>query len=325
MKTEKDPANIKKDMMELWKATFHDSSRYIKLVFDTYFSLDNTFTVYDGKKLIAALLGIEYSFEAIDKYNRLDTFKGMYLCGLATLPEYRRRGIMTKLMNEAENSAKARGFDITFLIPADSHLRGYYQKKGYKTSSYKRCQMVDRGESENRSKMNIYTFQDFFNRGKIVFLREIAQWCVKKEKPNRSYLTLRHTENDFLTIMSENENSFFLTDSSFDPEYPILAKVRGVVFPTVPDAENRLWGIVGLYLRDNDHCISSSNIELRIPEEIREAIISVHPEYQLVIKLPYTWENISRAEAYAMVKSLRSEDKFSKYENQAYNISLMLD
>lgn len=316
---------LKRDMMKLWKDTFHDSTRYIKLVFDTYFSPDNVFYVYDGEKLVAALLGVEYEFQALENDKCLNTFKGMYLCGLATHPEYRRKGIMARLMKEAEISAKARGFVMTFLIPADSQLREYYHKNGYVTASYKRCQVVECRKFENPDKLNIYTFKDFFDRGKYGFLSEIAQWCNERERPNEAYVTLKHSEKDFLTIMAENENSFFLTETSFDPEYPILAKLRGVVFPTAPDIVNRYWRIVGIFLRENENSRSDSNQFIRFPDEIRDAILSIHPEFKLEIILPSSGECRSLTDPYAMIKIISDDVNLRKYENQAYDISLMLD
>ncbi len=81
----------KRDMMELWKETFHDSDRYISLVFDTYFCPENAFTVYDGEKLIASLLGVKYEFQRRAKDGKNEIFRGYYLCGLATHQDYRRR------------------------------------------------------------------------------------------------------------------------------------------------------------------------------------------------------------------------------------------
>ena len=325
MRQEKDSKKVKKDMMELWKYTFHDSFRYIKLVFDTYFKPDNVFYVYDGEKLIAALLGVEYDFQILDECNQVKTFKGMYLCGLATHPAYRKRGVMTELMKEAEVSAKVRGFDISFLIPASDHLREYYQKKGYITTSYKLSQTLKSVKMKSSNGMNIYTFQAFFERGKDGFLRDMANWCRERERPNDRYVTLRHSEEDFLTILSENENSFFLTDCSFDPEYPILAKVAAVVLPTTYDKKNIRWSIVGFYLKDNDKCDLSSDNEFKIPEEITDAIIKASSDSCVELNLPYTGTDRRVGEPYAMVKILSENENIKKYENLTYKISLMLD
>ncbi|MDE6637059.1 MAG: GNAT family N-acetyltransferase, partial [Muribaculaceae bacterium] len=90
-------------MVELWKETFHDSKRYIELIFDTYFCRDNVFVRYDGDLLIASMLCVPYEFQFVSgKVN--EKLKGMYLCGLATRTEYRKRGIMKGMMIEAEDS-----------------------------------------------------------------------------------------------------------------------------------------------------------------------------------------------------------------------------
>ncbi|MDE6549158.1 MAG: GNAT family N-acetyltransferase [Muribaculaceae bacterium] len=315
----------KRDMMELWKNTFHDSSRYIQLVFDAYFNPDNAFTVYDGDKLIAALLGVEYEFKGS---NGCSIYKGMYLCGLATHPDYRRQGIMGKLMEEAEKSARDRGFVMTFLIPADAHLRDYYQKKGYRTTSFKRNQKAKREKIECRTKMYIYTFKEFFERKKFEFVSKVAEWCCDRERPNQQSATILHSKKDMITIIAENENSFFITDQSFDPEYPILAKVRAVVFPIPPDEKNGCWGIVGIFLKENDECISSDASKVCLPDDITDAIQETYPTMDYEFNLPYTGREKSRgvdAEPYAMTKSLVRNDKILKSENSSYKIYLMLD
>lgn len=324
----RDINKIRQDMMDLWKITFHDSSRYIKLVFDSYFNPDNAFTVYDGEKLVAALLGVEYQFQTANEYSIIDTFKGMYLCGLATLPEYRRQGIMANLMDKAERSAKYRGFDITFLIPADEHLREYYQKKGYITASYKISQTSKIDNVSNYSKMHIYTFKDLFDQGKIDFIGEIAQWCCDREKEYKRITTILHTKKDMITIMEENENSFFITDQSFDPKYPILAKVRAVVFPTTSNEKTGICKIVGLFTKENEEKISGDVSSILIPEEIKDNIMALYPGQDIEFNLPYietTLVNERNISPYGMVKPLFITERDEEKMNKIYKIYLMLD
>ncbi|MDE6296382.1 MAG: hypothetical protein K2L89_00915, partial [Muribaculaceae bacterium] len=55
-------ANLKQQMMGLWKENFHDSDEYIKLVFDEYFDPDYVeYEERDGR-VIASLMAIPYSF-----------------------------------------------------------------------------------------------------------------------------------------------------------------------------------------------------------------------------------------------------------------------
>lgn len=54
-----------------------------------------------------------------------------YLCGVATEPGYRKRGIMTKLLEYALNDAGQRGDVYSVLYPANTSLYSYYAKRGY--------------------------------------------------------------------------------------------------------------------------------------------------------------------------------------------------
>lgn len=325
MNTNIDINKLKKDMMELWEETFHDSTRYIKLVFDTYFCLDNAFYMYDGEKLIAALLGVEYEFQYRTEIGETSIFKGLYLCGLATHPDYRRRGIMARLMHQAETSAKERDFNITFLIPADSHLRDYYQKKGYHTASYKRCQALKKSGFEGKCNLYIYTFKSLLNRGKSLFVEEVAKWCCNKEKLRGESTTILHSTQDMMAIIYENENSFFVTECSFDPEYPILAEVMAVVFPTPSEDENKILSIIGLYLREEGYLQSSRDPIISLPADIKLAIIKHFHGYDIELNLPYTGTDQIEKVPYAMIKPVKDNDNSQKSDIKMYDISLMLD
>lgn len=113
---------LKAQMMNLWQATFHDSSEYISIVFDNYYNCNYSAVDIENGAVVASLLGVPYSFSIDGRKQR-----GLYLCGLATEPEYRRRGIMGRLIKEIGDRAKADGFDFLFLLPASDGLRDYYR------------------------------------------------------------------------------------------------------------------------------------------------------------------------------------------------------
>lgn len=113
-------------MESLWKETFGDSDDYIRLVFDNYFSLQTVeYHEVDGK-VVSSLLAVEYDIESNGVL-----LKAEYICGLATRPEYRRRGLMRSLISRREESARARGVSLMLLIPADKELSAYYGQLGY--------------------------------------------------------------------------------------------------------------------------------------------------------------------------------------------------
>ena len=158
---------LRKQMMKLWKDTFHDSYDYISLVFDTYFTPD--FVAYREKNgnVISAMLAVPYTFAFSDdfvdkdcgdpmityknrfpKYKNLtnsdvprsesNLVKGLYLCGLMTSPSHRGAGIMGELIEEMNLRAMRMGFAFTFLIPSSDELRRYYVKHGYFNASFRR-------------------------------------------------------------------------------------------------------------------------------------------------------------------------------------------
>lgn len=119
----------KKDMSALWKDIFHDADDYISIIFDESFDNDFVATAYDGDLLTSMVIGVPYAFTS-----EIETFRGLYLCGVSTRAEYRGRGEIQRLMSQIEQHAAARGFDFLFLIPANERLRAYYSNLGYKNA-----------------------------------------------------------------------------------------------------------------------------------------------------------------------------------------------
>lgn len=124
--------NLKSALYALWKDTFHDSDEYVSLIFDNYFDADLCeFEEADGE-IVAGMIGIPYDFGSSDNHIR-----ALYLCGLATKPSYRSRGIMTGMLSRINSKARERGFAFTFLIPSDEGLRKYYHDRGYVNAFYR--------------------------------------------------------------------------------------------------------------------------------------------------------------------------------------------
>ncbi len=122
--------------MKLWSEVFHDSEQYVKLVFDTYYDIDNVeVCVDDTRHVVSSLLAVPYRFRCGDTDNfesccdRMS--KGLYLCGVATEPSHRGKGIMHSIMSDIEKRARENDYDFTFLIPASEILRRLYRKHGY--------------------------------------------------------------------------------------------------------------------------------------------------------------------------------------------------
>ncbi|MDE5664137.1 MAG: GNAT family N-acetyltransferase [Muribaculaceae bacterium] len=127
-------------MRELWKDTFDDTDSYLDIFFNNYFTPRLCRCAMRESSLAAMLLGVSYDF-----CSELGRLRGLYLCGLSTRSEYRKQGLMSRLIEDIIDDAEKSGeFDFVFLIPADDHLREYYKKFGFYDSSDIERMMVSR-------------------------------------------------------------------------------------------------------------------------------------------------------------------------------------
>ena len=110
----------------LWKACFDDTDEYIQFYFDRKYGDKNTLLHEENGQAIAALQMLPYPMNWAGT-----TLRASYISGACTLPEARNRGIMTRLLAEAFLTMARRSIDLTFLIPAEPWLYGYYGKTGY--------------------------------------------------------------------------------------------------------------------------------------------------------------------------------------------------
>lgn len=187
-----DNSSLKENMKSLWKETFRDSSEYVDLIFDNYFNPDRVAFVEENGEVKSALLGVPYTFLS----GSGTKLKGMYLCGLATKKESRRKGMMTGLLEQMNRKAKDSGFDFTFLIPAGEGVRRYYRDRGYHDAFFLKNEYYVRGH-DFKSTVEISLTQpdgrldDFLN---TIGNRPYA-------KPNA--FNMLHSENDWRAVLKE--------------------------------------------------------------------------------------------------------------------------
>lgn len=119
------PALLPK-LKALWKLVFADSNQYIDLFFARQYRGNETLIDTDNGAVRAMLFFPRYSFR-IGK--RL--VPAGYICGAATHPDHRKKGIMAGLIERAHIEMSLRGDEYSMLIPADESLYSYYSRFGY--------------------------------------------------------------------------------------------------------------------------------------------------------------------------------------------------
>lgn len=220
-----DNNDIKLQIMKLWKDTFHDTDEYIKLVFDNYFNPELVEYKVENGEVLAAMLGVPYYFDMKpEKVNNQETgkLKGLYLCGLATKPECRKRGYMSRMIEDINQRAFKLEFDFSFLIPADGGLKKYYSDRGYVESFYRvkenylPCHNFENEyyqELMKSAKFNIHDINcrlDYFNSLKVYMLNpkdenevdELVEF-IKSSEENSGLLSIRHSPQDIKVAIKE--------------------------------------------------------------------------------------------------------------------------
>lgn len=112
----------------MWKTCFGDTEEYLDLHFSKKYKPENTLLYYEGDMAVAALQMLPYS---IRFYGKEIPFS--YLAGLCTLPEFRNKGYMGKLIRTSFDVLKERQIPLCGLVPAEDWLYGYYAKYGFET------------------------------------------------------------------------------------------------------------------------------------------------------------------------------------------------
>ena len=132
---EKDIPSLKK----LWHISFGDDYSYINKFFSTAFQKENALVICDGDSVVSALYLME---SHILKDGKI--YKAYYVYAVATLPSYRGKGLMTALLNKADEIAKERCVSYLFLVPANATLYDMYEKLGYKKGFFCKEKSIER-------------------------------------------------------------------------------------------------------------------------------------------------------------------------------------
>ncbi|WP_052446844.1 GNAT family N-acetyltransferase [Candidatus Soleaferrea massiliensis] len=119
---------MKDTLKHIWSVCFKDPGHYIDYFFENRFKPEQTLVWLEDEKP-AAMLSL-LPCELIDQGERIEA---RYIYAVATLPEYRGRGISTHLLKEAQNILQREEIPISLLVPAEKGLFDFYRERGYET------------------------------------------------------------------------------------------------------------------------------------------------------------------------------------------------
>ncbi|NDV45439.1 GNAT family N-acetyltransferase [Paludibacter sp. 221] len=114
------------EIRRMWEACFDDSPAFVDFYFSEKYRNENTLLYSEGGAAVASLQMIPYQFSFYG-----EEVSSLYISGACTLPEWRNRGYMGKLLSEAFGAMRKKHIPLSILIPAEDWLYGYYARYGY--------------------------------------------------------------------------------------------------------------------------------------------------------------------------------------------------
>jgi ribosomal protein S18 acetylase RimI-like enzyme len=133
----------RQSIFSIWKTCFGDNDAYIDFFLDKLFAPERCLIYTSGGEAAAMLHLLPMIYNGGDK-----PADAQYIYAAATMPEYRRRGIMGELIDFAAARGADNGCVFTVLMPANEGLYDYYQKCGFSTAFYVKRAQMGRGELE---------------------------------------------------------------------------------------------------------------------------------------------------------------------------------
>lgn len=178
--------NLKNQALELYKTVFYEDDEHFAETFtNKYFENSCRFILKDGK-MIAMLYLIDCTFK-----NGNQEYPAKYLYAAGVLPEYRKQGIMSKLLNDALAEE-----NIIITKPANSNLFAFYEKFGFKVCAYK--------DELTKSFKNPTSTENYINKRKEL-LKNIPHIVLKDEEFSLKDLTL-YADDNFIVAADPDTN-----------------------------------------------------------------------------------------------------------------------
>lgn len=290
---------LKRKLLGLWEKTTHNSKEYLTLLFDYYF--DENYLVYketDGK-VVSAICGIPYNFGSENH-----SLKGLYLLYLSSEEGYRKKGVLSELLNNINDRVKSE-FDFTFLVPHTELLEDYFGTQGYFSSffileerftplhDFRNDYLLSLIESDERIRLLKRALLDEINvtdnSGWEFSEDEIIRFIKHTENKEISAVNLCHTYRDLEYILNEDS----LSKANHFVAYDSDKKITGVVF-TQKDDIKRI-RVVACYVADTCSYYALLDFIKRAYPDFSLSVNTSEPKFQThsIIQQTYAAENPS--------------------------------
>lgn len=194
----------------LWKNTFGDAASFIEDSLDVFAEKEHVYVAAEDDIVLSQLLAVPC---------KIGADKGIYLYALATAPQARNKGAMTKLMRYAELEEFKNGSVFSVLIPATPSLFNYYKARGYTVTAslYWQATLLQRSiVTENKAVVSqivpklLQSLREKFCRCLCVSFKQEA-FCFVTEDLKKEQFFILYAQNGY-AVAKKNEGYIFVPE-----------------------------------------------------------------------------------------------------------------
>ncbi|MDR1554295.1 MAG: GNAT family N-acetyltransferase [Prevotellaceae bacterium] len=209
---------LKEMSISLYKLCFDDNDKFVNFYFNKRYTEKNHFTILKNHNPVAALQVIPYTMTFFDA--KIDL---AYLSAICTHPDFRRQGLMVKLLEKTYRQLFNDGIYATFLIPAELHLFDVYRKNDYETIFYRTKRRINTCNINSESDCKIYEYSEADKHDAFKYF---------DSKMYERNCCIQHSFNDFETVCEDiyNSNGIILIAEYKD-------KIAGISFASQINAD----------------------------------------------------------------------------------------
>ncbi len=159
---------------EIWQSSFGDEKEYTDFFLKKRIQSAKTLVFEKDGTVASQLFLLPVTAGTLDGY---------YLYAAATDENYRGKGMMARLLYEAEKEAVGDGKDFIMLVPGTESLFGYYGKFGYEASFFKYTGTLEKAKNPQHD-------TDFSLKAEdaVGFLNSFRN-CIRWDEEALSYAT----------------------------------------------------------------------------------------------------------------------------------------
>ncbi len=290
-KTDKDA------ILNIWSQCFGADMRYQNILTANDYPLKDTYVLEVGKQVVSILTLLPTTWS-----NGTEERKGIYVYGVATLPQYRGKGYSTQLMNEALEMLKAKGdVDFAVLYPAEEELQDFYGKQGFVHCGTQIEVEVD----EELQEQWLDAVDDFTDAG----------WELEPIDSGKEYAELRHELLKKSCADNNGEGYFLWTADHYAFNHNDAGYYGGGLCKISIDGE--AVAVAGCWPMGGNNPWEGGRVfikELFCAEEHKQGVLSVLAEFaggkSMIMNLP-AWDKSAEGEKvnFGMIKWLNESAK----------------